>query len=115
VRRRGRERRRVQRHAPYGPQHATIGDGDGVGVLVVEAGVAWRCGVVLRHGHRQRQRRYGKRQLQRRRHGRVQAAGSGRPEEPAAHGVAVIVAVGCCARWEADLEGQIRLGREELH
>uniref|UniRef100_A0A0A9HCZ2 Uncharacterized protein n=1 Tax=Arundo donax TaxID=35708 RepID=A0A0A9HCZ2_ARUDO len=98
----------VQRHAPYGTQH-------GVGV-VVQAAVAGAAGV----GNRQR---HGNRQLQRRRHRHgcrvaepVAAAAACRREEPGVEGgVVVVMVIGCCGGGEADLEGEIRLGREEFH
>lgn len=88
----------VQRHAPDGPQQAAVG--------VVQPTAVAHAG---RHGHRQM--RHGERQLQRRRrrHGRV--VGARRPEEAS---LVVVIMAGCGGR-EADLEGQIRLGREELH
>ena len=116
-----RERRRhrvrvrvlVQRHAADGPQHG--GGGVGVVVQACRAGSAGTGG----HGqlHRQRQR-HGHGQLQRRRHGRRVAnpVAACRGEEPGAEGGGVVVVVvGRGAGGEADLEGEIRLGREELH
>jgi hypothetical protein len=114
----------VQRHAADGPQHG------GVGVVVQPAGGAalsracsgGGAGAGV-HGHRQRQReRHGHGgQLQRRRHGRRRAPNSSSippagGEEPRVDcGGVVVVIVGRCTGGQADLEGEIRLGREELH
>jgi hypothetical protein len=119
-----RERRRhrvrvrvlVQRHPAYGPQH-----GGGVGVVVKAAGGPRGGGGVGGHRHRHWQRhRHG--QLQRRRHGHrrvardpVATAACGCREEPGAEGGAVVVVVRRGAGGEADLEGEVRLGGEELH
>jgi hypothetical protein len=102
----------VQRHA--------------VGV-VVQAAAPGRAGGAGVHGHRERQReRHGHGhggQLQRRRHGTraadssVSTTTTGGSEEPGVEGgdVVVVVIMGRCSGGEADLEGEIRLGREKLH
>jgi hypothetical protein len=93
----------------------------GVGVVVQAAALGGAGGAGV-HGHRERHGHGG--QVQRRRHGTraadssVSTTSTTGSEEPGVEGggvLVVVVIMGRCSGGEADLEGEIRLGREELH